>query len=122
MLELIGFVANRDLGLQYFRGVYDNGGLRGALLFCFMLITDVHCIAPMTAMFLSLNYLMIPRGLTRLEDSCVNTTSRALCLSLCPVVAAAEPIITQQVQKYPNGGFYLWIDSLLQLKKGGMSS
>lgn len=32
MLELIGFVANRDLGLQYFRAVYDNAGLRGIAL------------------------------------------------------------------------------------------
>ncbi len=30
MLELIGFVANREKGLQYFRTIYENGSLRGA--------------------------------------------------------------------------------------------
>lgn len=106
----------------------------------------------MTSVFLSLNYLIIPRGLTRLEDSTPAFDARIFALSLMgvlvvyvyyvcvcgyecshapwcmclyavtetyAVVKAAEPIITTQVQKYPEGGFYLWLDSLLQLKKGG---
>ena len=42
MLELIGFVADRDLGLQYFRQVYDNAGLRGAVTFHFHLSFSSH--------------------------------------------------------------------------------
>lgn len=38
------------------------------------------------------------------------------------MVEAAEPIITRQVTRFPDGGFYQWIDSLLQLKKGGNNS
>lgn len=89
---------------------------------CRFLVTFLICFseAPMTAMFLSLNYLMIPRGLTKLEDSAyMEYQIRYTNSRIAAVVAAAEPIIVQQVQKYPNGGFYLWIDSLLQLKKGG---
>jgi len=88
VLELLGFVANRELGIQYMNEMIDKETMKETN----------------AAVFLLLNYLVIPRGLTKKEEN----------------LNSADKILVQMLIKYPKCSFLLMMASQLEMKKGNI--
>jgi len=89
VLELLGFVSNRELGIQYMHEIVDTQAFK----------------EPNAALFLLLNYLIIPRGLSKKEDNLI----------------AAEKILMKCLERYPNGSTYLLFAGQFEVKRGNLS-
>eukprot|EP01116_Phalansterium_solitarium_P002923 TRINITY_DN1327_c0_g3_i2.p1 TRINITY_DN1327_c0_g3~~TRINITY_DN1327_c0_g3_i2.p1 ORF type:complete len:599 (-),score=247.94 TRINITY_DN1327_c0_g3_i2:206-2002(-) len=86
VLELLGFVADRDLGMEYLEGAYQRAGIRFAL----------------SGVFLCLNYIFIPRGLSKIEDN----------------LKAAHVIIDSCLERLPGNATFRMMAGQLALKEG----
>jgi hypothetical protein len=96
-LEVIGFVANRELGVSYLHKVHDFGGVRSEFFLLFLcslffvlsssscLLINVCMLAPSAAAILAMNYLFIPRALSDVKEQ----------------LGFAGPIINACLRNYP---------------------
>lgn len=90
VLELLGFVADRDLGIQYLTEAADGESIRSTL----------------ASMFLLLNYVVIPRGLTKSEDN----------------LAAAHHILDHSLSRFPTNAPFKMMSGTVALKESDVTA
>eukprot|EP01119_Soliformovum_irregulare_P010697 TRINITY_DN2637_c0_g1_i1.p1 TRINITY_DN2637_c0_g1~~TRINITY_DN2637_c0_g1_i1.p1 ORF type:complete len:539 (+),score=177.16 TRINITY_DN2637_c0_g1_i1:53-1669(+) len=88
VLELIGFVADREKGMTYLQSTVDHNGIK----------------APLASLFLSFNYLVLPRGFSKKEEN----------------LEGARKIIDTINQRYKTGSFPLMMSGVYNMKSGNL--
>eukprot|EP00727_Mastigamoeba_balamuthi_P009134 m51a1_g4843 hypothetical protein (465) ;mRNA; r:229075-231019 len=87
LLEMVGFEGNRSLGLRYHKEVFaDAAGVR----------------APLSALMLLLNLLVLPRALA----------------DVGALLAEAEGVVRVCLERWPSGSLFHWMASFLARKRG----
>jgi len=88
VLEFFGFVSDREKGIRYLTEVFEAGGLR----------------SPLAGLFLMLNFLVIPRGLTSIADN----------------MKQAHVVIEKANKMLPESVFFQLMNGQLLLKEGDL--